>query len=347
MNKPKVYKHGVILSPTRNQFEKKCVFNPGVLQDGKKVHVVYRALDQDYISTLGYARLNGPLKVEEKWKEPLYVPKYKYESGGVEDPCLVKIKDTIYMTYVAHDGVDAVIAYMHGEDITKLKRGGIISAKISYKNVAKLFPYSRLKDDYYMFAAFYEKYNEKNILVWEKDGVLFPEKIRGKYAMLHRVLPDVQLARFEDFWQLKDKNYWTKHIMSIGKKVVLEGNYGWEARHVGAGAAPIKTKKGWIMIYHGVEPRNKGRIYHAGAALLDLRDPTKVIGRLREPLFSPEKSYETEGHVNNVVFPTGTATFDNRIYIYYGTSDTYTAVASVNQNDLLKALLKNKVKKKI
>lgn len=340
----RVKKHGIILEPTKLAFESKCVFNPGILQDGKNVHVVYRALDENFMSSFGYARLDGPLKVAERWTKPFKEKKYLYEKKGIEDPCLVMINGAVYMTYVAHDGVDAVIAYMHGPDIFNLRRGGIISAKISYKKAAKLFNYSRLKDSYYMFAAFYDKFNNDNILVWEKDGVLFPEKIRGKFAMMHRVLPDIQLAKFENFRQLKDINYWRDHIQHIGRHIVLEGREGWEARHIGAGAPPLRTKAGWLMLYHGVEPRNQGRIYHAGAALLDIRNPRKLIARLKEPLFSPQKDYETEGLVNNVVFPTGISVFKNRAYIYYGTSDTYTAAASVDIDELIKELMKNKIK---
>jgi len=339
----KIKKHGVILRPTKLAFESKCVFNPGIYQDGNDVHVVYRAMDDDYMSTFGYAKLNGPLEVVERHKEPIYSPKYKYEKKGVEDPCIVNIDGTIYMTYVAHDGVNAVIAYMYGDDLLKLKRGGVISAKISYSKAAKLFSYSQLKDKYYMFASFYEKYGGKNILVWEKDGVLFPEKIKGKFGLLHRVLPDIQLAYFNEFEQLKDNNYWRDHIQHLDKHVLLEGEYSFQSRHIGAGAPPIKTKAGWILINHAVEPRNKGRVYYATAALLDLKDPMKVIARLPYPLISPEEDYEQEGHVNNVVFPTGTSEFKDRLYIYYGTSDSYVAAASVNTDSLIKELLKNKV----
>ncbi len=341
----RVTKHGILLGPTELAFENKCVFNPGILQEGKKVHVIYRALDKKLMSCFGYAELSGPLKVVRRDTTPFMEKEFRYEKKGIEDPCLVRIGKKVYMTYVAHDGTDAVIAYMSGQDIFHLKRGGIISTKISYKKAEKLFNYSQLKDDYYMFAAFYNEYNAKNILVWEKDGVLFPEKIRGKFAMLHRILPDIQLARFDNFNELKDQNYWHDHIQHIDKHIVLEGRFGWETRHIGGGAPPIRTKDGWLMIYHGVESLNQGRIYHAGAALLDLKNPQKTIGRLKEPLFSPEEKYEKAGHVNNVVFPTGTAVFGDKLYIYYGTSDTYTAVASVNINSLIKELLKNQIKK--
>ena len=339
----RVTKHGVILSPTDEPFESRCVFNPGALQEGKTVHIIYRAQDQEFISSCGYARLDGPLKVVERWTKPFIEKRYPYEKKGMEDPCLVKIGRTVYMTYVAHDGHDAVIAYMYGPDIFHLKRGGIISTKISYEKAAKLFQYSQLKDTYYTFAAFYEKYNSHNILVWEKDGVLFPEKIRGKFALLHRILPDIQLARFSKFEELKTREYWAEHIKNLRKYVVMEGTHGWEGRHIGGGAPPIKTKHGWINIYHGVEQNNSGRVYHAGAALLDLRDPRKVLARLPDPLFSPEEDYETTGNVNNVVFPTGTSVFNKRLYIYYGTSDMFTAVASVKIEELLKELLKNRL----
>ncbi len=340
----KIKKHGVILRPTRLAFESKCVFNPGIYQDGETVHVVYRAMDTDYMSTFGYAKLDGPTKVIERKREPIYTPKYKYEKRGVEDPCIVKIDNTFYMTYVAHDGKNAVIAYMYGDDLLNLKRGGIISAKISYSKASKLFGFSQLKDDYYLFSSFYEKYGGKNILVWEKDGVLFPEKINGKFGLLHRILPDIQLASFKDFSNLKDNNYWRDHIQHLADHVVLEGEYGFQARHIGAGAPPIKTKAGWLLINHSVEPKNKGRIYYANAALLDLKNPLKVIARLPYPLMAPEEDYELEGHVNNVIFPTGTAQFKDRLYIYYGTSDSYVAVASINLESLIKELLKHKVK---
>jgi predicted GH43/DUF377 family glycosyl hydrolase len=341
----KIKKHGVILRPTKRPFENKCVFNPAIYQEGDTLHLLYRAMSDNFISTIGYARLKGPTEVVERFDEALYSPRFRYEKKGIEDPSLVRIDDTFYMTYVAHDGVNAVIAYMYGKDLFKMRRGGIISTTISYKRAAKLFEFSQLKDDYYLFASFYEKYNKKNIMVWEKDGDLFPEKINGRFALLHRILPDIQLAYFKDFKDLKKKEYWEEHIKKLADHVVLEGRFGHQARHIGAGAPPIRTKAGWLLINHSVEPTNKGRIYYATAALLDLKDPRKAIAELPYPLISPVESYETEGHVDNVIFPTGTANFKGQLYIYYGTSDSYVAVASVDQDALIQELLKHKIKK--
>ena len=341
----RIKRHGIILKPTKLVFENKSVFNPGIYQDGNQVHVFYRALSKDFNSCIGYALLDGPTTVIKRWKRPLYTPKHSYESKGIEDPRITKINDTFYVSYVAHDGKNALIAYMYGKNLLRLKRGGVISPQISYTKASQLFEHSKLKDKYYFFASYYEKHASPDVLIWEKDGVLFPEKIRGKLALMHRILPDIQIARFNDFKELKKKNYWLKHIKNLSKHVALEGRHGWEARHIGGGAPPIKTKKGWLIIYHGVEPLNTGRIYYAGAALLDLKDPTKIIARLPDPLFVPRRYNERNGHVHNVVFPTGTAVFKDRLYIYYGSADSHVSVASVNLEKLLKELLKNKARK--
>lgn len=340
----KVKKHGLILTPSKLPFENLSTFNPGVYQDGQYVHIFYRALDEKHISTIGYAKLKGPTEVVERWKKPYMVPRYKYERYGIEDPRIVKINKTFYMTYVVHDGINALTAYSYGEDLFKLRRGGIISTQMTYEKVGKLFEYSALKDKYYFYKSYYKDMVDSKVKLWDKDMFMFPEKIQGKFALLHRVLPDIQLVYFNNFSQLKQKEFWIDYFKKLSKYVVLEGQHGFESRNIGGGAPPIKTKAGWIMIYHGVAPLNKGRVYHAGAALLDLKNPTKVIGRLPQPLFSPDRDFEMSGHVHNVVFPTGTAVFKDRLYIYYGTADSSTGVASINLHSLTKELLKNKTK---
>ncbi|OGF27213.1 hypothetical protein A2331_03515 [Candidatus Falkowbacteria bacterium RIFOXYB2_FULL_34_18] len=340
----KIKKHGVILRPTSLPFEDLSTFNPAIYQDGNSVHVFYRALDKKFVSSIGYARLKGPTKIIERWKKPFLFPKYSYEKHGIEDARIVKIKDEFYMTYVVHDGINALIAYSHGKNLFKMRRGGIISSKLKYDALGKLFEYSKLKDKYYFFKSYYKDMVDKDVKIWDKDAFFFPEKINGNYALVHRVLPDIQVIYFKDFKQIKSKKYWKEYFRSLSKYVILESKHGFESRNVGGGCPPIKTRGGWLLIYHGVEPMNKGRIYHAGVALVDLKNPTRVIARLPYPLFSPEKDFEKKGHVHNVVFPTGTARFGDILYIYYGTSDKYIAVASVNLKDLLKELYKYKNK---
>lgn len=342
----KVKREGVILEPTKRDFETQSVLNPGILQQGNLLHMVYRAIDGKGMSSLGYAELNGPTKVVKRWDKPFMQAKTKIESRGMEDPRIMMIGDQLVMTYVAHNGKHAVICYATGKDIFSLKRGGIISPQIPYLKAGKLFRYSALKDEYYFFEAFYNEYGGKGVWLWEKDGVFFPEKINGKLAMVHRILPDMHMIYAEDFKQLKDKLFWTKYLMNLHDHIMLEPEYGFEMRHLGAGAPPIKTRHGWLMIYHGTDESSEGRVYHAGAALFDKKNPQKVIARLPYPLFSPGEKYEKNGFVHDVVFPTGTAQFNERLYIYYGAADTHIGAVSLKTEALLEELLKNKVKAK-
>ncbi|MDP3900519.1 MAG: pesticidal protein Cry7Aa [bacterium] len=338
----RVEKHGVILKPTKNKFENKSVFNPGILQVGEEVHVIYRALDKDNVSSLGYARLIGPTKVVERWTKPFMYPEYKYEKYGIEDARVVKINNNIYLTYVVHDGKNALVAYSSGKDLFNLKKKGIISPQFSYDRAGDFFSDTKLKDKYFFFKSYYKDGVGPYVKVWDKDAFFFPEKIKGRFALVHRILPDIQVAYADSLNEFKKNKYWKQNLNNLHKYVILESLHHFEARNIGGGAPPIKTKEGWLMIYHGVEPLNHGRVYHAGAALLSKNDPTKTIARLPYPLFSPNKAYEHQGHVHNVVFPTGTAVFKDRLYIYYGAADSYVAVASVNLHSLVKEILKYK-----
>lgn len=340
----KFRREGVVLAPTNKSFENKSVLNPAVYQDGNTLHFIYRAIDKQFLSCLGYARFEGPTKVVERWDKPFMFPKQKCESHGIEDARITKIGDTFYLVYIVHDGKNALLAYSYGTNLFDLKRGGIISPKLPYAKAGKLFRHSKLKDEYYFYEAYYKEYGGKNVMIWDKDGFMFPEKIGGKYVLAHRILPDMQLAFFNDFEDLKDEFYWIEYLMKLSKNVVLQGEHGFENRHVGGGAPPIKTDHGWLIIYHGTEENNEGRTYRAGAALFDLKNPRKMIARLPYPILEPKETYELRGHVSEVVFPTGTAIFNKRLYIYYGAADSVIACASIEMKKLLSELMKYKVK---
>jgi len=115
-------------------------------------------------------------------------------------------------------------------------------------------------------------------------------------------------------------------------KVIIKPEQDWENLKIGAGPAPIKTKKGWLLIYHGV---SQEKVYRAGAVILDLNDPSKVIYRCSRPILEPFEPYERFGDVNNVVFPTGTAIIDNNLFLYYGGADRVCCVATVDLDALL------------
>ncbi|MBU3934374.1 pesticidal protein Cry7Aa [Patescibacteria group bacterium] len=331
-------KLGVILKSTDRFFEKKAVLNPACCQEEEFVHIFYRAIDDNNISTIGYAKLKGPTEVVERKEIPLIPRTYDYERKGVEDPRITKFGKIFYLTYVAHDGKNALTAYATSRDLKTWRKRGIISPLITYRAATSLFKKEGLKDRYLMFETFYEELSGKDVLLWFKDVLLFPKKINGKFAMLIRILPDIQIVFFESFKELKERGFWKNYLKKLYKNVVLENKYWFESRNIGGGAPPIYTKDGWLVIFHTVEELNKARIYHASAALLDKKNPLKVIGRLSMPLFSPEKEWEKTGFVNNVVFPTGTAVFGKDLYIYYGVSDDKIAVAKVNLNKLLNKL---------
>jgi len=331
----KVQKLGVVLKPTDNLFERTAVLNPGIWQEGNTVHMFYRALDEDHCSTIGYARLEGPTNVVERWNEPILIGEYAYEIKGMEDPRIVKIGGTFYMFYIAHDGKNALTAYATSEDLHSFSKKGVISPLMSYREFDELNNELQLKDAYSFFASYYEKEAGEDVLIWHKDVFPFPRKIKGRYALLHRILPDIQITFFDSFDQLQQNEFWWEELKKLPEHVVLENKHWFESRSIGGGCPPLETKDGWLIIFHTVEARNQGRVYHACAALLDKDNPLEVIGRLHEPLFSPRETWETQGFVSNVVFPTGTALFGDTLYIYYGAADKRIAVASVSLSELI------------
>lgn len=333
----RVKKLGPILEPTSREFEEAAVLNPGTWQEGDLVHLFYRAIDGEGRSTIGYAKLKGPTTVTRRFPKPVFKREYPYENKGVEDPRIVKVDDTFYLFYVAHDGKNAVTAYATSKDLKTFKKQGVITPQIPYHEAETIFRESHLKDAYFFFASYYEEEAGKGVLLWEKDIFLFPKKIQGKFALVHRVLPDIQIIFFDDFSDLT-LAFWKEHLKHLSTYVVLENKHWFESRNIGGGCPPIETKDGWLLIFHTVEEKNEGRTYHACAALLDRDNPLKVLGRLHEPLFSPTEPWEKEGVVSNVVFPTGTAIFGDTLYIYYGAADKRIAVASLSLDELLKEM---------
>ncbi|MEO8665946.1 MAG: hypothetical protein ABI462_10650, partial [Ignavibacteria bacterium] len=129
------------------------------------------------------------------------------------------------------------------------------------------------------------------------------------------------------------------YFLHLDENILLAPRYSQEQKYIGAGCPPIETKHGWLIIYHGVQDSDEGHLYSARAALLDLNNPKKEISRLPYKLFKPDNEYELTGVVDKVCFPTGTALFDDTLYIYYGAADEQIACASLSLSELLKELL--------
>jgi predicted GH43/DUF377 family glycosyl hydrolase len=329
----KINDEGIILEKTDLEFENRAVLNPACIQVGDITHMFYRAVNQNNISSIGYCQLKDN-KVIKRLDKPVLFPETDYEKMGIEDPRITYLDGTYYLFYTAYDGKDALIAYATSRDLVHFVKQGLISPKISYDEAEDIFRGSGIRERYSMFEIFYKEKEGKNILLFEKDASLFPQKIGGKFALLHRILPGIQVIYFNDFSDLTD-SYWRDYFKNLGDFIALDPLFWFESRNVGGGASPIETEDGWLIIYHAVEDTPLGKIYHAAAALLDLKNPLKVLGRLSEPLFSPKAPWEKSGVVGNVVFPTGVVVRDGRLYIYYGAADKLIAAKSLVLSELL------------
>jgi len=186
------------------------------------------------------------------------------------------------------------------------------------------------------FEEFY--FLENALIPYNRNGVLFPRKINGKYTLLsrpsdrgHTPFGDIFLSRSPDML------HWGEH------RFVMSPRQPWESTKVGAGPIPIETPEGWLLFYHGVLTSCNGFVYSFGAALLDLEEPWKIIYRGSDYLLSPQKLYECVGDVPNVVFPCATL-FDppsGRLVIYYGCADTVTGLAFTTLDEVIEFLKSN------
>lgn len=173
----------------------------------------------------------------------------------------------------------------------------------------------------------------------DRDVILFPEKVQGKYVMLHRPkeyigekygvkYPSIWMKFSNDMLNWEDKE---SHLLLAGRDDT------WEEK-IGGSTPPLKTNKGWLMLYHGVESGGLG-YYRVGAMLLDSNDPTHIIGKTPSPILEPETEFETKGYYNGCVFPTGNVIVSNTLFVYYGAADKYVCVATCQVDELVDYLL--------
>ncbi|MES2213605.1 MAG: hypothetical protein V4473_02075 [Patescibacteria group bacterium] len=300
---------GALLSPIKeHEWESKAIFNPAAIDIGGIIRIVYRAMSGDNTSVLGYAESKNGTDISYRSPEPIYVPREDFESkrvpggnSGCEDPRLTQIGDTIYMYYVAYNGVTPpAVAETH------------ISVE-DFKN---------------------RNWNwSKPVLVTtdgvdDKDSCLHPEKIKGKYFLFHRVNNYI-CGDYGSSVEFPERN----NFRNI--PILLPRPGMWDSLKVGISVPPIRTPKGWLLLYHGVSGRSR---YRVGVALLDLKDPTIVLARSTDCIMEPLEAYELAGQVNFVVFPCGAVVRKDIIYMYYGGGDSVIDVASISIKKLLKSL---------
>lgn len=184
------------------------------------------------------------------------------------------------------------------------------------------------------FQTFHQLDNA--FLPFNRNGVLFPRRIRDRYAMLSRPSDNGHTPFGDIFYsESPDLVHWGRH-----RHVMAPRSWSWASTKIGAGPTPIETDFGWLLIYHGVLTSANGFVYSMGAALLDLDEPWKVVARGRDYLLSPQVPYEQIGDVPNVVFPCA-ALVDaatDRITIYYGAADTVTCLAHGYLSEILASI---------
>lgn len=300
------YEGNPILSPTESWWENEAVFNCAAARSNGKIHLLYRAIGEDGVSRFGHATTVDGLKIDERDPEPNYQSVGDdLEKLGVEDPRVTRIGDTYYITYT---GASLYPSCETNPSLVKATpwrcRVGLISTK-DFKT--------------------YEKHGIILPDMDNKDVALFPEKIGGKYVMLHRTFPNIWMAYSDDLLNWYDH----KLIMRVQPD-------SWDCNRIGAGAPPIKTEYGWLNFYHGVDHQ---RHYRLGILMLDLEDPSKVVGRSVEPILSPEEEYEKVGLVPNVVFTCGAIEMDGHYLVYYGGADKVIGIATMERKDLAKVKL--------
>jgi beta-1,2-mannobiose phosphorylase / 1,2-beta-oligomannan phosphorylase len=294
-------KENPILKPDPNHsWENMAVFNAAALDLDGTIHIVYRALGEDGIARLGYAATKNGTKIIERLPEPIYSPRADFESRGCEDPRLTKIGNTIYTAFDGQNPWRAALTTISVKDFVAHK---------------------------------WEKWTPPQLItpdpVQDKDTCLLPEKIAGQYMWIHRIDPLI-CADFLDTLNFK-KTRLTRCIEIMGPRSGM-----WDSTKIGIAGPPIKTKKGWLLIYHGV---SKTATYRLGAVLLDLKNPSIVLSRSVDTIFEPLEEYERVGMVKNAVFSCGAVVREDTIFIYYGGADTVLGVAKVSLRKLLKILL--------
>jgi predicted GH43/DUF377 family glycosyl hydrolase len=266
----KVNKLGIILSKTDIRFESEGVLNPAVIKVKDTIHLFYRAVAKDNYSTIGYCTLSSPMKVQTRCNKPVLIPQAEYEFQGLEDPRIVEIEGTYYLSYTAFNGINALGALATSTDLVHWEKHGIIVPQITYEEFRHFAEAEgNIRDKYIRFND-YQKSHEKQdrkMFLWDKNLIIFPRKINNKFCFLHRIKPDIQIVVTIEKLDDLTIEFWQNYFFNFDEYVVLTPKYHHEVSYIGGGCPPIETDDGWLLIYHGVHDTVKGYVYSACAAL--------------------------------------------------------------------------------
>jgi predicted GH43/DUF377 family glycosyl hydrolase len=296
----------ILLPDPASDWETYNVFNPSVIYYNGLFHMHYRAQGLDWVSRIGYAvSIDGILW--NRLRRPVLEPHDASDSRGVEDPRVTALEGRFYMCYTAYGRESA------SEGLPTHAGGGVL-------------PMVAVSDNLINWETL-------GPIVWgedNKDHLLFPRRINGRYIALHRRPPQVWLAESDDLV------HWPAERMRpvFGPRP----ENGWDEKRVGGNGVPIETKQGWLMLYHGY---NTEHVYRMGVCLLDLDDPGSVIRRSKEFILEPSELWELRGDVPNVVFSCANPVVDGTVYVYYGGADHVIGLATCPLNALLDFALSN------
>ncbi len=324
-----------ILEPrATHDWEGEGTFNPTVVEDDEGiVHLLYRSIGTDGISRVGYAQSKNGTYFTNRSAFPVFEPcmgfglpdpakatgpvgyhPAVYTSGGgwggAEDPRAVKIEDTVYMMYVAFEGWNSVRIAITSISIDDFKAG-----RWKWKKPKLISPPGKVN----------------------KNWLLFPEKINGKYAILHSITPKISIEYIDDI------DNFDEHIDSPRAGGPQPGRKNrWDGLIRGAGPPPVKTDLGWLLLYHALDKNDSSR-YKLGAMILDKTDPVKVLYRSAHPILSPDMHYENNGKPG-VVYASGANIRGDDLYVYYGGADKVVCVATTPLHEFLKYLVTGNTK---
>jgi len=340
----------------------KLVYNAAAVRINGITYLLYRALGEDGISRIGLWWSRNGYHQDGRLLFPIFGPREDYELpratkkrreehrklygmvrevGGTEDPRVTLIDDTLYMTYTAYgDMVQLAMAKIEVGDFLKgIKecnsceewnslwvRNGPVFKTLGDKD-AVLFPVEEHKVQQRQMSS--RKGENKFV-------TLFPELLEGKFALIHRIPPDMQILYTEELRNVGP---------SVGTTFFMSRPGMWDGEKVGAGAPPLRTKYGWLHIYHGVGKRNDKKVYRLGVILTSFDDPAKILYASHIPVLEPEEDYEVNGWVPNVVFTCGvvpkhkdsneTLDENDEIMVYYGAADEVMGVAEAKIGELI------------
>lgn len=315
-----------------NAWEERCVLNPAVVYDEARGRFVmlYRAAGNDkrHVIRFGLAESEDGIHFTRVSDKPVFEGTQDDPDGGcVEDPRLTKIGDLYFLTYAAR-------AYAPGQywlpdasfppiytDETDIR--GESLPYFAKENIT--VTYLAITKDFHLYKKL-GRLTES--CVDDRDVVLFPETIEGKYFVISRPRYENAPVKMPSIWIAAGKDLFDLEKPTL----LLTGEEWWETQRIGAGTPPIKTEKGWFLLYHGVD--DKG-VYRVGALLLDLKDPRKILCRTKDFIMEPDQEFELKGIYEGCVFPTGTVVKDGTLYVYYGCADTYIGLATYDFDALI------------